>query len=111
MKTKPMIIAAMVVLVGIVWTPMVTAQTGGSSDYTFQNTADNSVQMQCGAHPKGQQSGPRDGTKGENAPRDGRGNGGRKGNRTGLRDGSGNGARQGQGGGPRDGTGPNCQKG
>ena len=74
MKTKLMIIAGICVLLGIAMLPAATAQAAGNGQGAFQN-ADNPVQLQCDGQPKGNQTGPRDGTKGENAPRDGKGNG------------------------------------
>ena len=105
MKTKLMIIAGIVVFLGITMIPAATVHAAVNNGAAFDNAADNPLQMQCNGQQKGNQSGPRDGTKGANAPRDGRGKG------NGSRDGNGNGARRGQGGGPRDGSGPGCQKG
>lgn len=106
MKTKLMVLAGILVFAGIALLPTATADAAENTGYALRNAADNPAQVQCDGQQKGNQSGPRDGTKGENAPRDGRG----RGNGQGPRDGSGNGARRGQGGGPRDGTGPGCQK-
>jgi hypothetical protein len=75
------------------------------------------TQVGCPAQPQGNQIGPRDRTRGANAPRDGRGPG--RGQALGARDGSGarvggqawgpqdgSGFRRGFGGGQRNGTGP-----
>lgn len=102
MKTKLILIVGILVMVGVALVPTASARNTNAGECAFENADCASSQMQ----QNGNRTGPRDGSKGENAPRDGRG----KGNGNGPRDGSGNGARRGQGGGPRDGSGPGCQK-
>ncbi len=122
MKTQLMVATVFVLVFGL--TAMAQApQVVGTE--TARIGAD-AVQAPCpGVEPKGDRIGPRDRTRGENPPRDGRGigrgyarglrnglgvgpaRGFGRGQGYGLRDGSGVG--RGFGRGLRDGTGPNCR--
>ena len=110
MKTHWMIIAGILLVFVIGLMPMATVQAAGGDQTALQACEGN--------QPQGGQQGLRDGTRGQNAPRDGRGQGLRNGQGSNPRrgegrgnspqDGSGNGPRQGQRKGPQDGTGPGC---
>ncbi len=111
MKTKWMILAGILLVLGIVFIPTATAQTTPRSQSAFEAQS-----CDLAGGPQGNRQGMQDGTRGENRPQDGRGqgprdgSGARRGERRGdcPQDGSGNGPRHGQRGGPRDGSGPNC---
>jgi len=136
MKTQLMVAMTFVLVFGLA----AMAQTAPAVETETARISANAVQTPCpGVEPKGDRIGPRDRTRGENPPRDGRGigrgyargprnglgvgpaRGFGRGQGYGLRDGSGFGRGQGYGlrdgsgvgrgfgCGLRDGTGPNCR--
>lgn len=79
MKTKLIVIAGIMLVVGLALVPTASAANNNADECAFQNAAPAQIQ-QCDGQQKGNRTGPQDGTKGENAPRDGRGKGNGKGN-------------------------------